>query len=182
MLAAPIAVKPLILYTTALEGSLGALLAQENEEGKENALYYLSRMLVGAENRYTPIGKHCLSLVFAVKKPRHYLLSHKVIPISRIDPLKYLMTRPLLTGRLAKWGLILMEFDITYAPQKAIKGQALADFLVAHPLPKDSPLSCDLPDEETLMEHFQSNQLLDPKFHKSELVFDSFSLLLKVGF
>ncbi|KAJ0962342.1 hypothetical protein J5N97_030170 [Dioscorea zingiberensis] len=43
-----------------------------------------------------------------------------------------------------------MEFDITYTPQKAIKGQALADFLAAHPLPDDSPLNYDLPDEETL--------------------------------
>ncbi|XP_039130895.1 uncharacterized protein LOC120267296 [Dioscorea cayenensis subsp. rotundata] len=44
-----------------------------------------------------------------------------------------------------------MEFDINYAPQKAIKGQALADFLAAHPLPDESPLGCDLPDEETLV-------------------------------
>ena len=43
-----------------------------------------------------------------------------------------------------------MEFDITNTSQKAIKGQALADFLVAHPLPDDSPLTCDLPDEKTL--------------------------------
>ncbi|XP_039131869.1 uncharacterized protein LOC120268610 [Dioscorea cayenensis subsp. rotundata] len=43
-----------------------------------------------------------------------------------------------------------MEFDITYTPQKAIKGQALADFLAVHPLPDESPLRCDLPDEETL--------------------------------
>ena len=61
------------------------------------------------------------------------------------------MTRPLLTGRLEKWALILMEFNITYTPQKAIKGQALVDFLTAHPLPVDSPLGCDLPDEETMM-------------------------------
>ncbi|XP_039130916.1 LOW QUALITY PROTEIN: uncharacterized protein LOC120267326 [Dioscorea cayenensis subsp. rotundata] len=150
VLAAPISGKPLILYTAALEGSLGAMLAQNNEDGKENALYYLSRMLIGAESKYTPIEKHCLALVFAVKKLRHYLLAHKIILISKIDPLKYLMTRPLLTGRLAKWVLILMEFDITYTPQKAIKGQALADFLAAHPLLDDSPLNYDLPDEETL--------------------------------
>ena len=44
-----------------------------------------------------------------------------------------------------------MEFDINYTPQKAIKWQALADFLAVHPLPIDSLLGCDLPDEETSM-------------------------------
>lgn len=40
-----------------------------------------------------------------------------------------------------------MEFGITYTPHKAIKGQ---DFLVAHPLRDNSPLRCDLPNEDTL--------------------------------
>ncbi|XP_020084900.1 uncharacterized protein LOC109707778 [Ananas comosus] len=150
VLAAPIHGRPLILYTAALEGSLGALLAQNNEEGKESALYYLSRMLVGAENSYSPIEKHCLTLIFAVKKLRHYMLEHKIHLISRVDPLKFLMTRLVLTGRLAKWAVILLEFDITYVPQKATKGQALADFLAAHPIPDDSPLVCDLPDEHIM--------------------------------
>ena len=42
----------------------------------------------------------------------------------------------------------MMEFDITFVPQKAIKVQALAEFLAAHPVPNDSPLITDLPDEE----------------------------------
>jgi ribonuclease HI len=56
----------------------------------------------------------------------------------------------MLTGRLAKWAIMLTEFDITYVPQKAIKGRALADFLAAHPIPDDSPLSCDFPNEEVM--------------------------------
>lgn len=43
-----------------------------------------------------------------------------------------------------------MEFDITYVPQKAIKGQGMADFLAAHPIPENSPLNTDLPEEEIL--------------------------------
>lgn len=50
MLAVPILGKPFILYTRALDHSLGALLAQNNDESKEVALYYLSRMLVGDEH------------------------------------------------------------------------------------------------------------------------------------
>ena len=44
-----------------------------------------------------------------------------------------------------------MELDITYTPQKATKGQALADFLAAHLLPVDSLLSCNFLDEETFV-------------------------------
>src|ERR1700722_3157668 len=67
-----------------------------------------------------------------------------------MDPIRYLMTLPVLLGRLAKWAIILMEYDITYVPQKAIKGQAIADFLAAYPIPDDSPLNYDLPDEHVM--------------------------------
>ncbi|XXG41985.1 hypothetical protein AAC387_Pa01g2344 [Persea americana] len=148
VLAAPTTGKPFILYTRALDYSLGALLAQENDIGKEDALYYLSRMLVGAEYRYSLVEKECLAVMFAVQKLRHYLLSNTVYLILRINLLKVLVTKAgSLNARLAKWSVLLSQFDIRYVPQKAIKGQALADFLVEHPLPKDSSLRDDLLDE-----------------------------------
>ena len=52
---APVQGRPLILYTAALERSLGAMLAQNSDEGKENALYYISRTMVGAEINYSPM-------------------------------------------------------------------------------------------------------------------------------
>ena len=42
VLGALIPGNPLVLYIAAQENSLGALMAQENEKGKERALYYLS--------------------------------------------------------------------------------------------------------------------------------------------
>ena len=42
VLGVPMPGKPLVLYIAAQEQSLGALLAQKNEEEKEKALYYLS--------------------------------------------------------------------------------------------------------------------------------------------
>ena len=44
--------------------------------------------------------------------------------------------------------MVLSEFDIKFVPQKAVKGQALADFLAAHPIPDNMELPDDLPDEE----------------------------------
>ena len=42
VLGVPMPGKPLVLYIATQEQSLGALLAQKNEEEKEKALYYLS--------------------------------------------------------------------------------------------------------------------------------------------
>ncbi|KAI5339013.1 hypothetical protein L3X38_018285 [Prunus dulcis] len=39
----------------------------------------------------------------------------------------------MLRGRIGKWTLALTEFTLRYVPQKAVKGQAVADFLADHP-------------------------------------------------
>ena len=111
--------KSLILYVVALEHSLGALLAQNNEEGKENALYYLSRTLVGAEHHYSPMEKVCLALIFTVQKLRHYLLTHSITLISKANPIRYLLTKPILSERLARWYMILSEFEVKYLKLRA---------------------------------------------------------------
>ncbi|KAG9458315.1 hypothetical protein H6P81_002823 [Aristolochia fimbriata] len=151
VLVAPIVDKPLLMYIAAQEKSVGALLAQCDEDNKEHSLYYLSRTLVGAELNYTPIEKTCLALVFAVQKLRHYLLAHSTKLISRADPLKYIMLRPILSSRLAKWALLLSKFEIDFVPQRAIKGQALANFLADHPIPTEWEISEEFPDEEIFL-------------------------------
>ena len=147
VLGAPIKGRPLILYTAAMPTSLGALLAQTNDAGKEVSLYYLSRTLQGAECNYPDIEKICLALVFAAQKLRHYMLEHTIHLVSRADPLRHILNKMTLSGRLAKWAMFLSQFDIVFVPQKAIKGQALANFLAAHPIPDDFPIDDDLPDE-----------------------------------
>jgi hypothetical protein len=148
VLAAPVKCCPLIVYIATQPTSIGALLALHNGEGKEVACYYLSRALVGAKNNYSPIEKLCLALVFSLKKLRHYIMAHVIQLIARADPVRYVLNQPTLMGRLGKWAVIMIEFDITYVPQEAIKGQAFAEFLAAHPVPNNSPLVVDLPDED----------------------------------
>ena len=58
------------------------------------------------------------------------------------------MTKPgSLNSRLAKWALLLSQYDMLVVPQKAVKGQMLAEFLAAHPIPENSKLREDIPDE-----------------------------------
>src|SRR5436189_247190 len=123
VLVAPVAGKPFLLYVRSMDHSLRALLAQHNDEGYEQAIYYLSRNLIGAEHRYRPVEKECLALIFAVQKMRHYLVGQTIHVISKVNPLKLLMTKPSsLNGRLAKWAILLSQYDIYFLPQKAIKG------------------------------------------------------------
>lgn len=86
VLSAPVKGRPLILYTAAMPTSLGALLAQNNDDGKKTALYYLSRTLVGAECNYSDVEKIYLALVFAAQKLRHYMLEHTIHLVSGADP------------------------------------------------------------------------------------------------
>jgi len=102
ILGAPVLTKPLLLYIVSQELSLGDLCAQENSEGKERALHYLSHTLVKAALNYSPIEKICLALMFVVQKLRHYMQSHIVYVISKADPIKYILSRPVLHGRLTK--------------------------------------------------------------------------------
>jgi hypothetical protein len=122
MLVPLLSLKPLLLYISRMDKSIGALLAQENDQRKERAIYYISPTLVNYELNYYFIEKSCLAIVFSSQKLRHYLSMHKVKLISKIDPLKYLLRKTTLTSRLAKWVMILSEFDIEYVDRKVIKG------------------------------------------------------------
>jgi len=146
-LVPPIANRPLILYILTTTAALGALLAQHDESGKEHAIYYISRTLVGYELNYSPMGRTCLASVFTFQKLRHYMLNQHTNLIAKIDPLKYLLAKEALTSRLAKWVMTLSEFDIVYVDRKAIKGQALADQLAEAPMTDIHPMVSNFLDE-----------------------------------
>jgi len=57
----------------------------------------------------------------------------------------------MLSGRSAKWAILLAAFDIKFMPRKAVKGQAIADFLAAHPCLDNEELPDDLPDDEVML-------------------------------
>lgn len=146
----PIQDKSLILYISATNTSLGTLLAQHDENNKKKVIYYISRTLVSYETNYSIIEKAYLAVVFTSQKLRHYMLAHSIKLIAKINPLKYILSKATLTGRLAKWVMILTEFNIEYVEHKAIKGQAIVDQLASAPLEDDQPLNIEFPDESIM--------------------------------
>ncbi|KAL0444281.1 UNVERIFIED_CONTAM: hypothetical protein Slati_2150800 [Sesamum latifolium] len=76
----PLLVKPspgdtLYLYLSATPQAVSSVLIRE-EEGKQLSIYYVSKVLNGAEGRYTPIEKLALALVITARRLRPYFLSH----------------------------------------------------------------------------------------------------------
>ena len=53
--------------------------------------------------------------------------------VTRSDPIKFLFSKPVLSRRIAKWLLLLGEFDIAVVQPKAIKSQVLSDLLAHFP-------------------------------------------------
>ena len=61
----PIPGKPFLLYISVTNTTLGALLAQNDEQGREHAIYYINQTLVGCELNYSLIEQACLAIVFS---------------------------------------------------------------------------------------------------------------------
>nr|XP_009628208.1 uncharacterized protein LOC104118630 [Nicotiana tomentosiformis] len=66
-----------------------------------------------------------------------------------MDLVKYIFQKSMPMGRLAKWQILLTEFDIVYVTRTAMKAQAFADHLAENPVDDEyQPLSTYFPDKE----------------------------------
>ena len=62
------------------------------------------------------------------KKVAHYFSDHSITVVSDA-PLSEILNNRDATGRVAKWAIELFPLDIKFEAKKAIKSQAIADFL-----------------------------------------------------
>ncbi|GAU23956.1 hypothetical protein TSUD_183550 [Trifolium subterraneum] len=98
ILIPPVEGRPLIMYLTVLEESMGCVLGQQDET----------------------------------------------------DLLCFSLGRQTSPSLLARWQMLLSEYDIEYRTQKEIKGSILADHLAHQPVEDYQPIKFDFPDEEIM--------------------------------
>nr|GEY40765.1 reverse transcriptase domain-containing protein [Tanacetum cinerariifolium] len=118
LLVAPRPQEELIMYLYATHGAISAVLMTERGTA-QTPVYFISRALQGPELNYSPMEKLVLLLVFAAKRLRRYFKAHPITVITD-QPIKQVMSRPDVAGRLQKWSILLGEHNITYRPRTQV--------------------------------------------------------------
>ena len=128
-LQAPVRGRPLLLYLALNSQVIGVLLAQEDDDGNEQPIYYVNRTLKDMDTRYPRIERACLVVIYASQRLKWYFSAHQILLVTKSHPIKVLLHQPLLMGRIAQWLVLLFQYDIGLKIPKAVKSQVIADLL-----------------------------------------------------
>ncbi|GKA97854.1 reverse transcriptase domain-containing protein, partial [Tanacetum coccineum] len=91
-------------------------------EGSITPIRYVSRTLHKAEKNYAPFKKLALCLLHLSRRLRKYFEAHPIKVITD-QPIKQILNKPEVFGKLAKYAVELGAYNITYVLRNAIKGQ-----------------------------------------------------------
>ena len=122
--------KTFYLMTDGSAKGLGAVLSQKDENGKDYAIAYASKSLVGAQKNYSATELELLAAVWAVVYFRQYLAYKHFVLETDHSALKFLKKNLIneARGRQARWMLTLQPYDFTIV-HRAGKKNANADTL-----------------------------------------------------
>ena len=103
---------PFELNTDASSTGIGFALCQ-TQDGKTRAIAYGGRDLNTAERNYSTTEREAPAIVEGIKKFRNYLHDRKFVIHTDHHALRWLMSIKDPSGRLARWALLLQQYDFT---------------------------------------------------------------------
>ena len=71
-------------------------MAQEDDDGNKQRVYYVSMTLKDTEIRYPKIEKACLVVIYASQRLKRYFSAHQILLVTKSHPIKALLHQPLL--------------------------------------------------------------------------------------
>ena len=98
------------------------------EENWYRLIYYASIQLAKAEKNYSTTEREALGMIYNLNKFRHYLLGKKFTFHVEHSALLYLISIASLIGTLARWTLLLQEFEFDIVHQPGAQ-HAMEDYL-----------------------------------------------------
>ena len=90
------------LYLAAAFNTITMVLVQDDDDGHEHVIYYLSHNLLDPKTHYAHVEKLVLAAVQAVQIFRHYILLRTVMVISECNPMTYILSQQFLRGKYSK--------------------------------------------------------------------------------
>ncbi|XP_071708259.1 uncharacterized protein [Rutidosis leptorrhynchoides] len=126
-LIVPVDGQILYLYISIANEAFGSVLVAERNK-VQKPVYFVSKALAGSEINYAPIEKFIYALVLTSRRLCRYFQGHPIHVLTDL-PVKQVLSKPAVSGRLAKWEIELGAFEIIYLPRTSVKGQVLADYL-----------------------------------------------------
>lgn len=123
-----------MLYIVATTSVVSAAIVVEREElghvyKVQRPVYYVSEVLSDSKMRCPHIQKLLYALLITSRKLRHYFDEHKIIVVTDFLLGDILWNKDSV-GRVSKWAVELGAHNIDFTLRKAIKSQALADFII----------------------------------------------------
>ncbi|RVW28611.1 hypothetical protein CK203_100886 [Vitis vinifera] len=119
------------MYLAVSEWAISVVLFRCPSPKEQKPIYYVSRALADVETRYSKMELTALALRSAAQKLRPYFQAHPVIVLTD-QPLRNILHKPDLTGRMLQWAIELSEFGIEFQPRLSMKGQVMADFVLEY--------------------------------------------------
>ena len=91
--------KDYILYLATSTSTIAMVLVQEDPNGEEHVIYYLSKSLFGPKLQYSHVEKLALETVISVQRFRHYILLRTTTMITESNPMYHVLMRQVLGGK-----------------------------------------------------------------------------------
>ena len=101
--------KPYKLYTDACEYAVGAILVQDDEQGIERPIQYVSKQLQGSQLSWPVIEKEGFGVMFVIKKLAPYLHGAEFTIYTDHKPLKSLFVNENRNLKVQRWSIALAE-------------------------------------------------------------------------
>ena len=110
----PDVTRPFKLMTDSSQIAISAVLLQCDKYGKsDHAIAYASRKLSDSERRYATVEQEMLAVVFGLQKFRNIIYGCVVNVYTDHRPLVWLNSIVKNSSRLARWALLLQDYNIT---------------------------------------------------------------------